>query len=263
MGRLIIAVAIGMLAYSNSFSQITAQGQGGKSVAWLALGVNQDLNNKWTSITQAAYSRHSALDTWNGLKQSGVFTVRQGIKYKFAKNWSFTNMFLFAQRYYNDEAHPKLINEVRYAPSVNYKLKLGRFSIDQKVTTEFRKYYNPGFSKALPKPFDFRLRYLIKGTVGLDKAKRNEIIALTEVFASTSKYETQKEVEWSEFTFNETRVSLYFRHKCGEKKNIIFDAGAMSQTWHTKRQEKYRETVMLQFDLIIVNPFSKKAVPRF
>jgi len=251
-----IALLIGIFS-SPLCAQISAQGQGGKDVIWLAAGVEQRIGVRWTNKNAIAYSMHSGLNDWNVTKQGGIFTVREELEYRLSRHFKISQGVFYAERGYYDTEHPAYVNEIRLYPKVYHEFSIHDIRFSQYFRTDIRFFSGPGFN-AYNKPLEIRNRYLMKATVPLDRNNKNYLVGMTEFFFATDeKKEKDGSAHFTAYQFTENRSSLYFRHRI-EKPNAFFDAGIMVQSWNDSSTGHFRETYILQLDLIFINPFSRK-----
>ena len=252
-----IALLISIFFSKAVCAQISAQGQGGKDVVWLALGVEQHIGNRWTNKNVVAYSRHSALNDWDITEQSGVFTIREELDYRLSKHFKISQGLFYAGRGYYDSEHPEYINEIRVYPKIYHEFAVKQVKFSQYLRTDIRFFSEPGF-KAYDKPLEIRNRYLMKASLPLDRANKNYLVAMTEFFFATDeKREQDGSTYFTAYQFTENRSSFYFRHQLSKWKAFL-DAGVMLQTWKDNSVGRFRETYILQIDLIVINPFSRR-----
>ncbi len=239
------------------YAQISAQGQGGKDVVWLAFGIEQQLGKRWVNKNAIAYSRHSRLNDWDATEQSGVFTVREELVYRLSKHVKISQGIFYAERNYYDAEHPEYINEIRFYPKVYHEFNIQQIKFSHYLRTDFRLFSEPGF-KPYNKPLEIRNRYLMKVALPLDAEHKNYLVGMTEFFFATDeKREQDGSTHFTSYQFTENRSSAYFRHHF-TKPDAFFDAGVMIQTWKDATRESFRETYLLQIDFILINPFSRK-----
>lgn len=239
-------------------AQISAQGQGGKDVLWLALGAEQQIGKRWTNKNVVAYSRHSGLNDWNVTRQGGIFTIREELEYRLSKHFKFSQGVFYAERGYYDTEHPAYVNEIRIYPKVYHEFSIRSIRFSQYFRTDIRFFSGPGFD-SYNKPLEIRNRYLMKVNVPLDRNNKNYLVGMTEFFFATDKKkEKDGSKHFTAYQFTENRSSLFFRRHI-EKPNAFFDAGIMLQTWNDSSTGRFRETYILQLDFIFINPFGQKS----
>ncbi|MDF2456782.1 MAG: hypothetical protein K0R51_2775 [Cytophagaceae bacterium] len=259
MKRIIIPVIFIFNIFSSSslYAQISAQGQGGKDVIWLAAGVEQQLGMRWTNKNAVAYSRHSDLNNWNATQQSGVFTVREELVYRLSKHVKISQGIFYAERSYYDAEHPEYINEIRCYPKVYHEFNIQQIKFSQYLRMDIRFFSAPGF-KPYNKPLEIRNRYLMKVYVPLDNKHKNHLVGMTEFFFATDKKrDGDGSTFFTPYQFTENRSCVYFRHHL-TKPDAFFDAGIMVQSWKDESQDRFRETYILQLDFILINPFGRR-----
>ncbi|MDB5258178.1 MAG: hypothetical protein JWM14_2873 [Chitinophagaceae bacterium] len=238
-------------------AQISAQGQGGKDVIWLAAGIEQQIGKRWTNKNAIAYSRHSSLNDWNVTKQGGIFTIREEIVYRLSNHFKIAQGIFYAERGYYDTEHPAYVNEIRLYPKVYHEFSVAAIRFSQCLRTDIRFFSAPGFN-TYNKPLEIRNRYLMKATMPLDRNNKNYLVGMTEFFFATDeKRNKDGSVYFTEYQFTENRSSFYVRHHI-EKLDAFFDAGVMVQTWNDMSTGHFRETYILQLDFIFINPFGRK-----
>jgi hypothetical protein len=98
----------------------------------------------------------------------------------------------------------------------------------------------------------------MKATVPLDPRDKNYVVVMTEFFFATDeKHEKDGSTHFTAYQFTENRSSFYFRRHLS-KPDAFFDAGVMVQTWNDPSVGHFRQTYILQVDLIFLNPFGRK-----
>lgn len=238
-------------------AQISAQGQGGKDVIWLAVGIEQKIGKRWTNKNTLAYSRHSELYNWDATQRGGIFTLREELVYRLSKKLKISQGVLYAERSYYDTEHPDYINEIRWYPKVYHEFSIRQMSFSHYLRTDIRFFSEPGF-KPYNKPLEIRNRYLMKMSIPLEAEHKNFLVGMTEFFFATDEErEKGASQHFTDYQFTENRSSLYFRHHI-QKPDAFFDAGVMVQTWKDAAIGAFRETYILQLDFILINPFGQK-----
>lgn len=257
MSRIIFFFFLIVFFYAKSMAQITAQGQGGKTVFWQAIGIEQSIGKRFTNKNIIGYSRKSAIDSWNPFEFSGIFTVREELEYKFSKHFKISNGIFYAQRFYDDAEHPDYINEVRFYPKVYHQFNAKRIKFSQYLRMDFRYFTAPRF-RTWHKPFEYRLRYLMKMTVPIDKKDRNFMVFMTEFLAATDEevYDDGRK-SFTQFHFTENRSSIFYRHHIPQP-DMFFDIGIMNQIWRGATEKGFHQTFLLQIDWVFINPFKKQ-----
>jgi len=257
MKRIFLLVLLSVVFCEESFSQITAQGQGGKTVLWHAVGLEQQIGSKLTNKNVIGYSRKSSMDSWNMVELPGIFTIREELDYKFAKHFKFSQGVFYAQRFYDDDSHPDFLNEIRVYPKIYHTFNYKKIKFSQYFRTDFRFFSGPKFTR-WHKPFEFRTRYLMKMTVPLDKKERNFMVFITEFLAATDKeIEADGRKTFTKFHFTENRSSIFYRHHIPNP-DMFFDIGIMNQMWRGGTEKNFHQTLLLQIDWVFINPFKKK-----
>lgn len=235
-------------------AQITAQGQGGKTVFWNALGLEQSAGQRFVNKNVLAYSRHSRMDSWNPVEQPGVWTVREEAEYKISRRFGFSAGIMYAWRAYADSSHPSAINEIRFYPRLYHRFRWGRLRFSQYLRADFRLFSGPRFTP-WHKPFELRARYLMKMSVPLDRKDRNYLVFVTEFLAAADREtEPGQGKTFSRFRFTENRSSVFYRHHI-PRPDMFFDIGIMHQTWRGSPENQFNRTWLLQVDWVFINPF--------
>jgi len=237
-------------------AQITAQGQGGNDVLWMAFGIEQKLGKRWTNKNAIAYSRHSGEDDLTLLEQSGVFTVREEIVYRISRHFKLSQGVFYAGRNYYDAEHPSYINEIRLYPRLYHEFNAGRIRFSHYIRADLRFFSGPGF-RQYSKPFELRNRYNMKVSVPLDKNEEHFITGITEFFFATDTKLRPEGAMQTPYDFTENRTSFFYRRRLKDP-DMYFDAGVMFQTWKDSATGNFRETVLLQVDIILIDPFHRK-----
>jgi len=259
-----------LLFSQTSFSQIGAEAQGGKTSLWMALGIDQKISNRWASITDIGYGRHSDPNNNALVKRQGLNVVTQDFIYKANAHWFFAFSFGYWRRDFYDDNIPynsrnyplQYRNEIRPYQKTYYSHNLKNIIITHVFRTDYRFYYDQTFTDKWPTPFEFRARYLQVWKIPLTKNKKNFIIPIDEVLTAVDQYATtvasQKNSKWSPYQFTENRLSVYYRRSLLDQK-IDFDLGVMYQYWRDKPGvSTFNTSFNLMIDVIIKEPFERK-----
>ncbi len=248
-------------------SQIGAEAQGGKLTMWAAVGIDQELTNKWLSVTDIGYGRHSDPDNYDLTKRLGLNVITQDFVFKPHEHWGYVFSFGYWRRnFYEDnipyDARPApyiFRNEIRPYQKIFYTHHINSIKITHLLRTDNRFYYNQYFSHAWTTPFEFRLRYMETWRFPLSADKKNWFIAMDEVLTAIDNYSKPTAGKnWSPYQFTENRFSVYYRRRLGDK-NVDLDFGLMHQYWRDKPGiNAFNVSYNLMFDLIIYDPFGKK-----
>jgi hypothetical protein len=256
------------LVYSCSFGQIGAEAQGGQLTFWGALGLDQAIGKKWTSVTDIGYGRHSDPDNLQIFQRQGLNVLTQDFVYKPNTHWKFAFSFGYWRRNAYDDIPPyeqrakpyQFRNEVRPFQRIYYLHTINRVKISHAFRTDYRFYYNQDFSDRWSTPFEFRARYLQAWKFPLDKEQKNWFILNDEVLTAVDKYSASlisvKGTTWSPYQFTENRLSFYYRRTLGGR--IDLDIGLMHQYWRERPGvNTFQISYNLMFDIIIRNPFKQ------
>jgi hypothetical protein len=264
-----------LISREQGFSQIGAEAQGGKVSLWTALGIDQKISERWLSVTDMGYGRHSDPNNSAFLKRQGLNVLTQDFIYKANKHWSFSvSMGYWRRNVYDDNLpydarnYPQQFrNEVRPYQKTYYHHAVKNMKVTHVLRTDYRFYFDQTFNHRWPTPFEFRARYLQSWKISLTKDKKNFIIPIDEVLTGVDKYSAtvaqQKNSKWSPYQFTENRLSLYYRRSLFEQK-IDIDIGMMYQYWRDKPGvSTFNISYNIMFDIIIKEPFDwkKEATP--
>jgi|ERR1700752_2653516 len=257
-----------LLISSKIFSQIGAEAQGGKVSLWAALGIDQKISEKWLSVTDIGYGRHSDPNNNAFLKRQGLNVLTQDFIYKANKHFSFSlSMGYWRRNFYEDNIpydarnYPQQFrNEIRPYQKTYYHHTVKNIAVTHVLRTDYRFYYDQTFNKQWNTPFEFRARYLQSWKIPLTKNRKNFIIPIDEVLTAIDKYSAtvaqQKNSKWSPYQFTENRFSLYYRRSLFNQK-IDVDLGVMYQYWRDKPGlSTFNTSYNIMFDIIIKEPFN-------
>ncbi|HTA62136.1 MAG TPA: DUF2490 domain-containing protein [Bacteroidia bacterium] len=259
-----------LLVTSKTFSQIGAEAQGGRASLWAAFGIDQKISERWLSVTDIGYGRHSDPNNNTFLKRQGLNVLTQDFIYKANKHWSFSvSMGYWRRNFYDDNIpynvrnYPQQFrNEIRPYQKTYYHHAIKNIKVTHVLRTDYRFYYDQTFNHRWATPFEFRARYLQSWKIPLTKNKKNFIIPIDEVLTAIDKYSAtvaqQKNSRWSPYQFTENRLSLYYRRSLFNQK-IDIDLGIMCQYWRDKPGiSTFNTSYNIMFDIIIKEPFTWK-----
>ena len=252
-------------------AQIGAEAQGGKATMWAAIGIDQALSEKWTSVTDYGYGRHSDPDNTAFAKRLGLNVLSQDFIYKANTHWSyFFSIGYWRRNFYADDAPydaqttPYTFrNEIRPYQKIIYSQQVQAIKISHALRTDERFYYNQHLNDRWPTPFEFRLRYMETWKIPLSQNKKNWFIAVDEVLTAVDYNSAAKKAatgkQWSPYQFTENRFSAYYRRSLLKQK-IDLDFGIMHQYWRDRPGvNTFNVSYNLMFDIIFYDPFSRKA----
>jgi len=250
-----------------SYGQIGAEAQGGKLTAWVALGIDQELSQRWTSVTDLGYGRHSDPDNTAIFERLGLNVLAQDFIYKINSHWS----FLLGAGYWRRQAYTDLSpydhraapyeyrNELRPYQRLFFKQQLKRIRISHSLRTDIRFYYTENMQDRWTTPFEFRLRYMESWTIPVSKSGAHKIVLIDELLTAVDQYGPATADatgrQWSPYQLTENRFSAYYRYSTGL---FDFDWGIMHQYWREKPGvPDFNVSYNLMFDLIVHDPFSR------
>lgn len=248
-------------------AQIGAEAQGGKLTSWMAVGLDQELSERWTSVTDIGWGTHSDPDNLAFLKRQGLIVFTQDFIYDFAPHWRVAASFGYWRRnFYDDQppydANPVLPyrNELRPFQRLYYDHAIGTVLVTHTLRTDYRFYWTPGFDARWPTPFEFRARYMVNFKVPVTDNHLNWIIVNDEILTAADKYSDAEALvrgkNWSPYVFTENRFSLYYRRRL-QGVRADFDVGLMDQYWREVRQTYFTTSYNIMLDLIVYDPFSR------
>ncbi|MBS1638251.1 MAG: DUF2490 domain-containing protein [Bacteroidetes bacterium] len=256
-----------MLAFAVK-AQIAAEAQGGQVTMWTALGIDQELSKRWTSVTDFGYGRHSDPDNFDIAKRQGLNVVMQNFVFKINEHFGVAICAGYWRRNaYNDtppydsRSYPYAWrNEFRPYQKFYYDLKLKKIKISNTIRFDERFYYDQDLSKRWTTPFEFRTRFMTNWKIPLFSNQKNWILCNDEVLASTVKFGQANVLatgkHWSDITFMENRLSLYYRRSMHENR-IDVDLGLMYQYWRERvTSPNFNNSLNVMVDVILRDPFS-------
>lgn len=259
-----------LLIGNAAFAQIGAEAQGGKVSLWTALGIDLKISERWLSVTDMGYGRHSDPNNNTFLKRQGLNVVTQDFIYKANKHLHFSiSMGYWRRNFYDDNVpydsrnYPQQFrNEIRPYQKTYYHHTIKKIKVTHVLRTDYRFYFDQTFNHQWNTPFEFRTRYLQSWKIALTKNQKNFIIPINEVLTAIDKYSatvaTQKNSKWSPYQFTENRLSLYYRRSLFDQK-IEVDLGLMYQYWRDKPGvSTFNTSYNIMFDIIIKEPFERK-----
>ncbi len=115
---------------------------------------------------------------------------------------------------------------------------------------EFRSFFEPDFQQPNVR-YELRSRIKVQAELNLDKSKAHRISTTIEALFSTSE-STNPEKQWSTFSYQETRICLFYSFK-PKNTSTIYSLGYMNDLFG--RAEDFRTSSYIAFDIIWENPF--------
>ncbi|MDQ2770468.1 MAG: DUF2490 domain-containing protein [Bacteroidota bacterium] len=256
----LLAFAAPILAPGRAAAQIGAEAQGGKLTTWVAFGLDKELSEHWTSVTDIGFGRHSdPTGDLNPVKRQGLFVVTQDFIYRISPHWRTAVSFGYWRRNsYQEEApyeasQPNTYrNELRPFQKLYYDVQFGKILFTNTLRADYRFYFTPGFSR-WPTPFELRAREMVNAKIPLDPTHRHWIILNDEVLTAADDYSagTAEKMghQWSPYKLTENRASVYYRHSFPEHK-LDCDIGIMHQRWRETQQPAFNTSYNLMMDFI-------------
>lgn len=250
-------------------SQIGAEAQGGKLTTWVAVGVDQEMNKKWMSVTDFGYGRHSDPNNYSAIKRQGLIVITEDMIYSPNKHFQFAfSLGYWRRNFYSDDspfnsqASPRTFrNEFRPFQKIYYQHTLNAIKISHIIRTDYRFYFNQYLNDQWSTPFEFRLRYTESWKIPITGDKKNVFVVIDEVLSAIDYWSVslQKSTgqQWSPYQITENRLSVYYRRSL-LKQNIDLDIGIMHQYWREKPgTTTFNLSYNLMFDIIIKDPFTR------
>ena len=236
------------------------------AVAWGAIGINQQLSNRWSVTVYAGAARESDPDNVKPLTKQAIFVVNQETQYKFNAHWQLLLGLSFrSQERYQEQApyepqHPAFRDEARYYLRLYYRHNVGKVAMIYSLRPEYRSFYNTRWHTWDKTPLELRFRLKVQAAIPLNELKSNQFIVGNELLSATD-YErgVDRSLHWSHYAFTEDRFTTYFRH-IFKKPSLIVDLGLMHQVKFDNGERDY--IAHLAFDVLFLNPFGTKKVSR-
>lgn len=252
-------------------SQISAEAQGGKVGFWSALGIDQEINANWISITDIGYGKHSDPNNRLLMKRAGLNVITQDFVHKInSSSWQISLSFGYWKRNtysdtppYNMRENPfQFRNEIRPYSKLKYTGNFSKLEYSHTFRTDYRFYFIQNFSNSWPTPFEFRFRIMETLKLPLTANKKNYFILVDEVLSAIDKKQDKHTnvltENWTEYQFTENRLSAYYKRTFINQK-MELDLGIMHQYWREKPGEKnFNTTINFMIDLIVKDPFGEK-----
>lgn len=242
---------------SYSMSQIGSPALGKNNTgSWLAFGINQKLDtlNKWSSMSYIGLGRKSNLNSYNPVRDPGIFIINEEVNHRFHKHWEYSlalsyrrqNLYESISPY--EKSNPSSKQEFRFYGKVSYLVKTNFVEITPTFRQEVRKFYTPDF-KNYSETLQLRTRFRLKFTFLLTDNKIHRLLLYSEQLFSTSLRTNPK--EWTKFKYKDSRFSLYYSFS---PKSIPFqfDLGYMHNLVGTQSNFSAH---YFAFDIIWKNPF--------
>ncbi|GAB3579863.1 hypothetical protein GCM10027345_20520 [Hymenobacter daeguensis] len=242
-------------------AQIGAEAQGGKLTSWVAFGFDKELSERWTSVTDVGFGRHSdPTGDLNPVKRQGLLVLTQDFIYRLSPHWrTAVSAGYWRRNAYSEEApydasQPnRYRNELRPFQKLYYDTKFGKVLFTNTLRADYRFYFTPDFGR-WPTPFEFRARDMVSAAIPLDEAHRHWLIVSDEVLTASDDYSagTAEKMghHWSPYKLTENRASLYYRRSFSEHK-LNWDIGIMHQRWRETQQTAFGTSYNLMMDFLI------------
>ncbi len=258
--KVYITLIVLFFACSFSYAQISPPGLGkAKTASWMAIGLKQKLDslNKKSALTYLGYGTVSDPEGDNNpFKKSAIFVLNHERYNHFSKHWQYSyalsyrrsNAYSDVQPFYKEGTE----QEFRLYGRMSYILSNSKLKWTNTLRQEFRKYFEPDFSKA---DENLQLRTRLKSQLAYDLGSYDQkfILSAEALFAtSLMNVPTSK---WSSYQYKESRFAFYYSRKL-PKTPITMDLGYMNNLIHTS--SKPVDVHYLALDLIWNLPYHKK-----
>jgi hypothetical protein len=243
-----------LLCAINSFCQISPPGISDANVAfWSALGLSQELSEKWSLSVYAGNSRQSDPDNMALFKNQAIFVINEETTFEFNNYFSLSACasYRVQNRYQSEEpfspADPAMKNEERYYLRFYFREQIGKTKFKFSFRPELRKFSSAGHRPWSPVDEEVRLRLKGQASIPLGNPSKQLIIS-NEILAVTGRVKIGEAEQWSGYTITEDRLATFYRHVFP---HVVADFGVMHQIMH---DGQYRAHVA--FDLVLMNPFN-------
>lgn len=256
--RQIIAM-VGMLLFSTTYAQLSPPGLGKANTAsWFAFGIKQRLDTlkQKESTTYIGIGRKSNPDENNPMSKPGILVLNEEISNHYKEHWTYSYALsyrrsnLYASEAPFDETEPSIEQEFRVYGRYSYLMGNQNIKWKNTVRQEFRKFFNPDFSKT-DENYQFRTRLKSQVNFALGTQKVHQIIVSAEALFAISR-ENFPEEEWSKFAYKESRFALYYSLSPKEIP-FTFDLGYMYNL--IGKDSNVDGVNYLALDVVLKNPF--------
>ena len=257
-------------AGQKAFAQIGAEAQGGRLTTWFALGLDQEISKRLTSVTDFGFGRHSDPTNLTLFEKQGLWVFTQDFIYRLNEHWRIAASFGYWRRNYYSDSPPyepmrglEYRNEVRPFQRIYYDQKIGNMRLTHTVRMDYRFYWLPEFNERWATPFEFRARYMMNLKLPITHDRVNQIIINDEILTAVDKMNsvdaTLTQQKWSAFKLTENRCSIYYRRQLSHF-HADLDLGLMHQYWREVKASDFTTSFNVMVDLIVYNPFGRKKV---
>ncbi|MGC1632595.1 MAG: hypothetical protein WA749_10840 [Gelidibacter sp.] len=257
----ILFAVIFMTSFFNSYAQLSPPGLGkAKAASWFAFGIKQSLDSleHKVSTTYVGLGYKSDPDNSDPFTNMAILVLNQEISNRFHENWEYSYGLSYRRSNLYDssapfeELNPGIEQEFRVYGRFSYITGTDRITWKNTIRQEFRKFFNPDFSKT---DENFQLRTRLKTQINFDLGtqKIHHIIGYAEALFAISNENFPKR-NYSNFNYKEARLGLYysitpkdipFTFDLGYMHNIIGNSDVVDVNY-------------LAIDVVWKNPFGKK-----
>ncbi len=248
--------------------QIGAEAQGGRLTTWFAVGLDQEISKRITSVTDFGFGRHSDPTNLTLFEKQGLIVFTQDFIYRLNEHWRIATSFGYWRRNYYSDSPPyeptqglEYRNEVRPFQRIYYDQKIGNMRLTHTVRLDYRFYWVPEFKDRWATPFEFRARYMANLKIPITSDRVNQVIINDEILTAVDKLNsadaTLAQQKWTAFKLTENRFSLYYRRQLSHL-HADLDLGFMHQYWREVKASEFTTSFNVMVDLIVYNPFGRK-----
>jgi hypothetical protein len=244
-----------LLSYSNANAQLSPPGLGDTHDAfWSAIGVQQKISEKTTSMTYVGEGRISGPNDNDMMKEQSILVLNEEMYHAINPSWKYSYALSYRrQDLYGDNTayevkHPEIQQEFRVYGRLSNSRTLGRMKWKNTLRQEVRKFYTPDFDNP-EDVMQLRTRLKTQLTLQLGSTNENHITGSAEALFSIS---DETNAGWGSFGYKESRFCLYYSY-APKSLPVTFDVGYMNDLMgygHDVADASY-----LAFDIILENPF--------
>ena len=245
-------IATSFFCLTNVNAQLSPPGLGDTNDAvWSAIGVQQKINKKNTSLTYIGEGRISGPDSHDIMKEQSILVINEEVYHSINKHWKYSYALSYRRQHEYEDAAPEAIaiqQEFRLYGRLSNAIVLGRVKWKNTIRQEARKFYTPDFN-TVEDLFQFRTRIKTQLTVPLGSSDANKLTGSAEALFAIS---DERSEGWGNYGYTESRFCFYYTYK-PQSLPVIFDVGYMNDLMgygHAVADASY-----LAFDVILENPF--------
>lgn len=234
-------------------AQLSPPGLGNTHDAfWSAVGVQQKITEKTTSMTYFGEGRISGPDSNDLMQEQSILVLNEEIYHTLSPKWTYSYALSYRrQDEYNSISpyelqDPAIQQEFRVYGRLSNTIAMGAVKWKNTIREEARKFYTPDFDN----PEDiFQLRTRLKTQLSVSLDKQNKLTGSAEALFSVGD-ETNE--GWGSYGYKESRFCFYYSY-APQSLPVTFDVGYMNDLMgygHDVSDANY-----LAFDIIVKDPF--------